>query len=439
MSQLLKSLSEQRGAKHKEAQTIIEKVTAEKRGFTDDERSTVNGLQNEIDKFDADIEIEVRNISQATKVGPQFSKQEERDIGKFQLGKVVAHLDRVFRGQPSQLDGIEREMGEEGIKESRAAGVNVGGFVVPTMLIANRESRATLSATGGTTAQYGGELVATEVGGIFGDFYNNSVMEANGATVLTGLMNNLNLPNYIQGSAPAKKTENEAAGDVAGTFTALELSPNRLAGYAVISDQLMMQSAENVGRVVGAEISNAMRAVKELAFFHGAGTNEPVGIAATSGIGSVVGGTNGAAPDWADIVDLETAIAIDDVSGEIVYFTNPTVRGKLKKTLVTATYGDYHVWDSRSPNAPLNGYRAAITNAIKKTLTKGTSSGVCSAIFAGVPRHYYIGYWGGVSLEIVRDSTDAKAGQRTLVANAYYDGGLRKAQAFSAMLDALTA
>jgi hypothetical protein len=54
-----------------------------------------------------------------------------------------------------------------------------------------------------------------------------------------------------------------------------------------------------------------------------------------------VGDTNGAAPDWADIIDLETAVAIDNADiGALAYITNTKVRGKLKKTLITTTYGD---------------------------------------------------------------------------------------------------
>ncbi len=37
------------------------------------------------------------------------------------------------------------------------------------------------------------------------------------------------------------------------------------------------------------------------------------------------------------------------------------------------------------------------------------------------------------------DSTDAKAGKRTLVANTYYDAGVLRAESFAAMLDALAA
>lgn len=438
MSQLLKTLSEQRGAKHKEAQTIIEKVTAEKRGFTDEERSTVTGLQSEVDKLDGDIQIEVRNISQATKVGPTLSKQEERDMSKFQIGKVIRHLDAVYRGRPTNIDGIEAEMVQEGEKEARQSGLNANGLALPALLMRHREQRATLSVTGGTTDQYGGELVATEKRGILGDFYKSSALERAGALVLTGLVGNVDLPRYVQGSDPVKKTENEAAGDVAGTFTALSLTPRRLPGYAAISDQLLAQSNENIEAFIGNEIGRSMAAVKEVAFFHGAGTSEPTGIAATVGIGSVVGGTNGAAPDWADIVSLWKEVSTDNADiGALGYFTNTKVIAKLLQTAKVSSTDSQMIMNEL--NSLLLGFPVYGTNAVKSNLTKGGSGAVCSAIFFGNANDFVVGYWGGIMLEVVRDTTDAKAGQRTLVANTYYDAGVLRAQSFSAMLDALTA
>jgi HK97 family phage major capsid protein len=437
----LKLLQETRGGLVKQARELIDAAAAENRGLTADEQSKLASIEGEIDGLSATIDAEVRQLAREANKPVEFTKQEQRDVNQFSLGKIVRHLDRVFRGQPSQIDGIEAEMIEEGVKEARSAGINSDGVALPSMLMRRSiERRANLSVTGGTNQQYGGTLVATEKAGIFGDFYNSSVLEQAGATVLTGLVNNLDLPNYTKGAAPAKRTENQAANDVAGTFASLSLSPNRLAGFAVVSDQLLAQSNENIELIVGSEIRNHMNQVKEIAFFHGGGTNEPTGIAATSGIGSVVGGTNGAAPDWADIVDLETAVAIDDaLEGAVRYFTNAKVRGKLKKTVVVGGTSADMVWDRRTPEAPLNGYAASVTNAISSKLTKGSSTEKASAIFFGNAADFYVGYWGGVSLEMTRDSTDAKAGQRHLVANTYYDAGLRRAQSFSAMLDALTA
>jgi HK97 family phage major capsid protein len=428
----LKLLQETRGGLVKQVRQIIDAATAENRGLNADESAKLATIEGEIDGLSATIDAEVRQLSRESAKPATFSKQESRDIERFNFAKVLRHLDKTFKGQPSQVEGIEAEMIQEGESEMRSAGLNASGIAIPQMLLVNRRD---LSVTGGTTDQYGGALVGTEKKGLLGDFYNKGVLESSGAMVLNGLVGNVDLPRYVKGTAPLKKTENEAAGDVSGTFTDLNLSPKRLPGYVTISDQLLAQSPQVLETFVGGEISKHMLAVREAAFFHGGGTSEPTGIAATSGIGSVAGGTNGAAPDWSDMVDLETAVDTDNaLEGSLAYFTNGAVRGKLKKTAKVASTDSKMVWEGNE----INGYGVKVTNAISRTLTKGNQS-LSSAIFFGNASDFVVGYWGGLDLSMVRDVTSAKAGNRTLVANQYYDAGVLRAESFSAMLDALTA
>jgi hypothetical protein len=107
----------------------------------------------------------------------------------------------------------------------------------------------------------------------------------------------------------------------------------------------------------------------------------------------------------------------------------------LKKTAKVSSTDSRMIWEG----SDINGYAPKVTNAISSTLTKAGSGAVCSAIFFGNAADFVIGYWGGLDLSMVRDVTGAKAGNRTLVANQYYDAGLLRAESFSAMLDALTA
>jgi HK97 family phage major capsid protein len=183
-----------------------------------------------------------------------------------------------------------------------------------------------------------------------------------------------------------------------------------------------------------------MLETQEKAFFHGGGTNEANGVAGASGIGSVLGGSAGAAPDYADIVALEEKVdAQNALQGGLAYVTNGQIRAKLKQTSkqTSGVEGNFIISDG-SPNS-INGYRAEFTNAVSRTLTKGSSGAVCSAIFFGNFSDYVIGYWGGLNLELLRDSANAKSGLHTLVANTYYDGGVRRPKSFAAMLDALGA
>lgn len=433
----LKLLQETRGGLVKQAREILDAASTEKRALNADEQAKLSTIEGEIDGLGATIDAEMRQLARESQKPITLTRGEERDVEQFQFSKFIRHLDKVSKGQPSTLEGIEAEMSVEGMNEMRSAGVEGTGLVIPSMLLRNRENRATLSVTGGTTDQYGGTLVATEKRGLLGDFYNVGVLESSGAMILQGLTGNVDLPVYTAGTIPAKKTENEASGDVGGTFASLSLSPERLAGFVPISDRLLLQSPQALETFVGTELRKSMIAVREKSYFHGGGTSEPTGIAATSGIGSVVGGTNGAAPDWADVVNLWKEVAIDNAEeGALNYYTNSKVVAKLLQTAKVSSTDSRMILEDRQ--SMLLGYGVKTTNAISSTLTKGNQS-LSSAIFFGNAADFVIGYWGGLNLEIVRDTTDAKAGQRHLVANQYYDAGLLRARSFSAMLDALTA
>lgn len=362
-----------------------------------------------------------------------LSRNEQRDLGKFDLGKA---LRASLKGSP--LDGIERELIQEGEREAQAAGIGVTrGIMLPGFYV-----KRDMTATGGTGGDQGGMTIATNKAGLLDDFFNASVMASLGATVLTGLTGNLDVPRLIAGTASGHEAENGAADEVSPTTAQLQLAPRRLPAFIDISDQLIAQSSSAIEAMIRGSLTAQMLATQEAAFFHGAGSgsNQPTGIAATSGIGSVVGGTNGAAPDYADIIDLEEKVdAQNALMGSLAYATNGQVRAFLKQTPKqgSGVEGNFILSDN-NPNQ-LNGYRAAFTNAISRTLTKGTSSGVCSAIFFGNFSDYIIGYWGGLNLELLRDSANAKTGLHTLVANTYYDGGVRRPKSFAAMLDALAA
>ena len=364
---------------------------------------------------------------------PGPSRGEIRDMDRFDLGPA---LRAMAEGSP--LSGIERELLTEGVNEARAAGIqNPGSLMLPSMFV--RRQQRDMTATGGSGGDQGGMTVQTNRVGLLDDFFNGSVIRQLGATVLPGLVGNLELPRLIAGTAAAGKAENAAADEVTPTTGTLNLTPKRLPAFINISQQLLLQSSVAIEAMIRMHLTNQMLATQEAAFFHGTGTAMANGIAAASGIGSVAGGTNGAAPTYAHIVGLESAVdTVNGLGGSLAYATNGQIRGKLKQTPKqgSGVEGNFILSDM-SPNT-LNGYRAEFTNAISRTLTKGSSS-VASAIFFGNFVDYVVGYWGGLSLELIRDSANAKIGQYTLVANTYYDGGVVRPKSFAAMLDALGA
>lgn len=437
----LKELLEKRGAKAKEARTIIDTANTAKRALTADEGTKIDALQKDCEDIDANIAIESRQAAIESQRAPQLSDGERRDMEHFDIGRMLRSMHASAKGAQSKIDGIEAEMIAEGEREARAAGIESAGLFLPRSFVRRSRERRDLSATGQTSAagDQGGMIVATDKAGLLDDFFAASVMRQAGATVLEGLVGNLDIPRLVSGTAPVKKTENEAAGEYTPTTAKLSLTPKRLPAFIDISEQLLKQSPQAIEAIVRSHITNQMLAVQEAAFFHGGGTSEANGIAGTSGIGSVAGGANGAAPTWAHIVGLETAVDTNNAAfGNLRYVSNGQIRGKLKQTAKIASTDSLTILDDRN-GGMLNGYSPLFTNAVSRTLTKGSSGAVASAIFFGNFADYWIGYWGGISLELIRDSASAKVGQYCLVANTYYDGGVVRPKSFAAMLDALGA
>lgn len=294
------------------------------------------------------------------------------------------------------------------------------------------------------TPTAGGNLVGTDfLAGSFIDLLRNRMLVATmGATMLPGLVGNVAIPKQTAAATGAWVAENAAPSEGAQTFGQLTLSPKTASAFVDFSRQLLLQSAPAIDQLVRADLMAVLALMVDLAALHGSGSgNQPTGIAATAGIGSVAGGTNGAAPTWAHIVDLETQVAVANADvGAVGYLTNAKVRGKLKTTEKAASTAQF-VWGDNQAQpgmGMLNGYKAGVSNQVSSTLTKGTASGICSAIFFGNWSDLVVGEWG--ILDILTDPyTGSSAGTVRVTAFQSIDIGVRRATSFAAMLDALTA
>ena len=426
----LKELQEQRGAKLKEAKVLTDLANTEKRNLNADELTKLDTIHGEVEGIDKNIHAEARQHALQSQKPVELSEKETRDVGKFDFGLFLRGLRD---GRP--IEGIEGEMMQEGAQEASRSGIRARGVTLPRVLVRRNETRD-MTATGGTTLQQGGMTIATDKVGLLDDFYNGLVLRQGGATVLEGLTGNLDIPRYLKPSAPAHKSENGAADELSPTTGMLSLSPKRLPGYVEVSDQLLIQSSSAIEAVIRRNLQSQVLATAEAAFLHGVGSTDANGITPTTGIGAVVGGTNGAAPDWKDMVDLETAVAVDNADvGALHYITNQKVRGKLKQTAKVASTDSRMIWDDANT---INGYQPLVTNAVSSALTKGSATAICSAIIFGNLQDYYMAFWSGLSFEVLKDHTLAKAGLSAIHFTMYYDGGVVRAESFSAMLDVLT-
>ena len=361
---------------------------------------------------------------------------DEKSVKQYSIFNAIKAL--AFRGTVQQTEfeieaGFElecsRELAKLGNRQYR-------GLAVPAEVLSYAQRGLSVGSDPG-----GGYLVQTTLlsESFIERLRNRLVVKQAGATVLSGLVGDVGIPKQTGTATAYWLAENGAPTESQQTFGQLALAPKTIGAHTVLSRRFLLQSSLAGEPLVRNDLSRVLASGIDLACLHGTGVApQPAGIAVTAGIGSVVGGTNGGAPTWVDIVNLETQVSQDNGdTGSVAYITNSKVRGKLLQTHVNATYGERPLWATKGPGVgELNGYPAYVSNQVSSTLTKG-SSNECSAIFFGNFSDLILAFWSGLDV-LVDAYTNSTTGAVRVTAFQDLDIGIRHPESFSVMLDALT-
>lgn len=353
---------------------------------------------------------------------------DKKDTTRYSIMRALHYLANPGDKRAREAAAFEIECSEAAAKRNGKASQ---GLMVPYDVLKRDLTVGTATA--------GGHTVATDLlSGDFIELLRNAIMlPGMGARVLTGLVGNIAIPRQTGAATAYWVAESGAPTESQQAFNQLTMSPKTVGAYTDISRKLLLQSSIDVESFVQGDLARVLGLAIQAAAIQGGGSNEPTGILGTAGIGSVAGGTNGLAPTWAHIIELETDVSVANADiGSLAYLTNAKVRGKLKGTEKFSGTNGNPVW--ADGNTPLNGYAAAVTNAVPSNLTKGSSANVCSAIIFGNFADLVIGMWGGLDLT-VDPYSNSTSGTVRVVALQDVDVAVRHAESFSAMLDALTA
>lgn len=361
--------------------------------------------------------------------GSLVGSSEDRDASGFSIGRLVRSQ---FDGKT--LDGVEREICDEGAEEARSAGLSGNGYVIGSRAFQTAKEYRDMTVTGGTGGNQGGMTVATQKNPLLGSLFNSLFIARAGATVLDQLTGNLDLPRIIDGSDPTHKGENASADEHSPTTGMLSLSPKRLPTYIDVSNQLLLQSDDRtLTTVIERHLRQKLLTIMEAAFINGDGSSKPTGILQTSGIGSVALGVDGAAPTHAALVSLIAEVAVDNaLDGSAAFAINSRTAATLKNIAKISSTDSMTLIDDRAPGM-LAGHRFFESNAIPSDLTKGSGTDL-SALLFGSWADFYIAQWSGI--EILADPYTRRAeGMTRIHAAVYYDGGAIRPQSFAAISD----
>lgn len=433
-------VKEARGGIYKLMQDMNTVALNEKRDFTAEEQQKYDAYGKEFD----DLKIVLGNLEaderRAAEMAGAFHAEATKNNEKKEVRNYNFFRAIKAKAEGRNLDGLELEMHQEAEKEARDAGISISGLGIPNLILSDYAERRAMTATGQTSAplDQGGMLVATDKEGLIMALRPKLVLAQMGAKTFGGMVNNLDL---VKGTstAVAWEAEDGDANETASTTSKISVSPKRLSAFSAISKQLLMQTSPGLQDDVMNDMLNAIAQAVELAAINGAGSssNQPLGILGTSGIGSVVGGTNGANPVWSHITQLEAAVEIANADqNALAYLTNNKVKNQLKNTKLDTGSGLF-IWPQNSNE--LNGYPAFTSNLVPHNLTKGSTTGVevCSAIVFGDFSNLHIYNWGGMDITVDPYTLAGKA-QIKLVVNTWWDVAVKHPGAFAAMLDALT-
>lgn len=365
------------------------------------------------------------------KISSRHSNAAEAEIGlsaqERKQYSVLRAVQAVVSGDWSKA-GLERAASEAVAKRT---GATPEGFFVPVDTF-NRSFAA------GTAAEAGNLIQTSVLGNEFVDILrNNMVLAALGVRFLGGLTSNVAIPRKTSGSTVNMPGENGGAASGSVATNQIQLTPKRVTGKVPYSKQALLQGSLDVEAMLRDDLTQTIAVKIQDQAINGTATgNEARGLLATAGIGAVIGGDNGAQIDWSHIVGLETACANanaepDQRSG---YLVNTKTRGWLKQKQKAANLP--FIWEN-GPQ-PLNGYRAAVTNTMSSTGTKGTANGICSSLAYGSDwSDLVVGLFGGLDV-VVDPFTSAGTGEVIITANQFIDVAVRLAASFSAMTDGLT-
>lgn len=341
------------------------------------------------------------------------------DVGMSKQDVQQYSLLRAIRGV---VDGNFEKAAPLEAEAHRALAARFGerpkAFYVP-MEVQRRDNAQRRDLTSGVAAQ-GGFLVETTNMSFIEILRNRSIVQAAGATRMSGLVGNVTVPRQT-GAATASwlATEATAVTESDLVFAQMTLSPKNVAAYTEISRQLTLQSDPSAEMIVMNDLAAQVALAVDLAAINGtAAGGQPRGILNTAGIGSVTGTSLA----YAGILEFQTdVIAANGLvnPATAAYVTTPVVAALLAaRQRFTST--DSPLWQGNLLNGTVSGYNAyACTNMPAATAIFGDWS------------QLVIGEWGQLAVE-VNPYANFPAG--IVGVRAFYtcDIGVRYAASFSA-------
>lgn len=309
--------------------------------------------------------------------------------------------------------GYEREVGQE-LQRNHG---NARGLLVPTSVLFTRGTRVM-----NTTDQ--ASLVPNDHLGFIDALRTHSRVVEAGATVLPGLVGNVDIPRQTASVSAEWLAEDGALTGGDGSLDSMTLTPKTVGARTSWTRRMMLQSVPGIEELARNDLAAVIGRAVDLAAIHGSGNaNQPTGIYAAIGTNSVA---MGGVPTFGKLVDMCSEVARDNaLEGNLRFMTTPGLAGKLAQTLMASSAGSDMIWSGNLYEGQLAGFGAFATNQVSSTLGAGSEHGLIFGNWAEL----VVGQWGALDV-IVDPYTDSARGRVNISAFISVDIGLRHVVSF---------
>lgn len=344
---------------------------------------------------------------------------EQPQVEEYSVFRAVTEFNK------GGIEGLKRNAGAEydaHIAVQDSIGRAANGFYIPMDVqndfgrrLGYLKSRAAqqreMLVSSGTQ---GANLVGTDHRGdqFIDHLMDRSILMSLGARVIDNLQGEVDIPRGEGGVTFDWVGEASAPTPSHGLIGNVSLTYKTVAAAVELSRKLLKQSSPSAEAYVIDLILRGNALAIDNAGFQGAGGNSILGIMNTAGINSVP--IVGTFPTWAEVVDMETAIADDNaLVDDLAWAVASGVVGGWKKTLKSAGVSGYI-----AEGGEVNGY-----NFYRKT------SLAAETALLGNFRDFVFGMWGVMDL-YTDQSTNASEGGIVLRSFQDIDGAVTNTGSF---------
>lgn len=346
----------------------------------------------------------------APAVVQSLGDSEARSVEQFSFGKMVKEAAQ------GRLTGLEAEMNQEARNEFSNAKVNVaGGICIPSFVARAALGTATVATGDANSTAFGG-TIGTVDRGIVEAFKPVDLAARMGARNLTGLTGDVVF--QVQGtpSAAGKPDEGDSRAVNNTGFSAVTLSPTRYSAHTQVTDQMLAQSADDMGAFLAKDIRDA------IAKSFNADIITAISTAAATN--ATVSGTLDAYDESTNNpLDLEAALLGRDVDLDNVKCLSAADSYRTLRALSHDAGSGMLFAESPVNRRQVMGYETMISSQVTS-----------QDFFMFDIEQLVTGTWGGLNL-IVDPYTDADHGVTRMIANVYRSVATLQNKGFDGMQD----